>query len=587
MSRPSDHIDAGREGFEPRDRPARGTPAGGSVVRGSSAATGARGRARGGMNAAVSFIRSAWRQLTSMRTALVLLLMLALAAVPGSLVPQRSSDPNGVATVKRDQPQLAEFYERVQLFDVYTSVWFTAVYLLLFVSLIGCIIPRIRHHWRALRSKPPTTPARLDRLDAYSTLTVSGQQTPDRGAVVARAAEILRERGYRTVLVDQGGRGVSVSAERGYIRETGNLVFHTALLGIIVSVGVLSGYSWHGQRVLVEGQTFENGIVSYSSFTPGRFTTSKSLTPYSMTLDSFTASYETENPEQAGTPTGYDANVTVRQPNGETQQQTVRVNEPLRTSGTDVYLLGNGYAPDIIVRDRDGREVFRDRVVFLPQDAQLTSLGVVKVPDGLEQQVGMIGFFYPTAMQLETGAFTSSNPDLNDPLLTLNVYVGDLGLDEGLPKSVYELDTDGMTQVAGMKADQKALQLRPGQTVELPNGLGTVSLGEVSRYASFDVHHDPTRLPVLTFTLLGIAGLLASLLVPRRRVWVRAVTRDEKLVIEYAGLARGEDARLVRAVNQLIDAHVVNLVGSSESVPEGESPPSEGDRPAPAEQDET
>ena len=42
------------------------------------------------------WLRWAWRQLTSMRTALVLLLFLAIAAVPGSLFPQRSADPNGV-----------------------------------------------------------------------------------------------------------------------------------------------------------------------------------------------------------------------------------------------------------------------------------------------------------------------------------------------------------------------------------------------------------------------------------------------------------------------------------------------------------
>ncbi|WP_240658792.1 cytochrome c biogenesis protein ResB, partial [Microbacterium sp. CPCC 204701] len=97
------------------------------------------------------WMRWGWRQLTSMRTALVLLLLLAIAAVPGSLVPQRSADPNGVTQYFQDNPDLAPVLDNLSMFDVYTSPWFSAIYILLFVSLVGCIIPRTRHHYKALR----------------------------------------------------------------------------------------------------------------------------------------------------------------------------------------------------------------------------------------------------------------------------------------------------------------------------------------------------------------------------------------------------------------------------------------------------
>lgn len=548
MSRPSDHIDAGNDGFEPRDR-----------IRAGAARGGPAGRI-------VGAVRTVWRQLTSMRVALLLLLLLAVAAVPGSLVPQRTSDPNGVTQLFDSQPQLAEFYDALALFDVYSSPWFTAIYLLLFVSLIGCIIPRVSHHWRALRTQPPTTPARLERLAAYSVRRVDEAELPDRGEIIAQAQALLRRRGYRTVLVDRGRRGLSVSAERGYLRETGNLVFHIAMLGVILSVGVLGSISWHGQRVLVEGQTFVNGLVSYSSFNPGRFFDPDSLQAYSLSLDSFEVTYEAENPNAIGSPTDFTASVTVRDPTGATSEATVRVNEPLRLYGTDVYLLGNGYAPQITVRDPDGNAVFSDSVLFLPQSSTNTSLGVVKVPDGLAEQVGMIGFFYPTVAELSTGALTSAHPDLLDPVLTLNVYTGDLGLDEGVPVNVYSLDTDGLQQVAGGDAGTSAIELRPGEQAELPGGLGTIELGEVSRYASFDIHYDPTQAPVLVFALLAIAGLVTSLLVPRRRLWVRVSdAAGGGLLLEYAGLARGEDPGLVPAVNDLLDAHSAALVGFQQS----------------------
>jgi len=206
--------------------------------------------------------------------------------------------------------------------------------------------------------------------------------------------------------------------------------------------------------------------------------------------------------------------------------------------------------------------VFTDSVPFLAEDARLTSLGWIKIPDGLKTQVGMRGFFYPTVgdSQTASGALTSTFPGLNDPLLSLNVYVGDLGVDSGVPQSVYSLNTDKLEQVAGPPTKTKALQIKLGQTVELPNGLGTISLDNVKRYVSLDVHHDPAQGWVLAFAVLIFTGLLVALFVPRRRIWVKAVeNRDGSLTLEYAGLARGEDPNLIAAVSAIADEHATSL----------------------------
>ena len=189
-----------------------------------------------------------------MRTALVLLLLLALAAIPGSLVPQRSSDPNGVAQYFADKPDLAEVLDWFQLFDVFGSVWFSAIYLLLFTSLIGCVIPRTSHHLKALRTPPPKTPARLERLESCESHTVEGA---DAAEAIESARAQLRRAGYRVRLYNKPGE-LSVSAERGYLRETGNLIFHTALIGVLAAVGIGSGFSYDGQKVVVEGEPFVN-----------------------------------------------------------------------------------------------------------------------------------------------------------------------------------------------------------------------------------------------------------------------------------------------------------------------------------------
>ncbi len=564
LSRPDDHIDAPERDAAPAS-PRQ--PEDGAVTQPKLGAVG--------------WLRFAWRQLTSMRTALLLLLLLAIAAVPGSLVPQRSSDPNGVSQYFADNPDLAPVLDSFQMFDVYTSAWFSAVYLLLFVSLIGCVIPRTKHHFEALRARPPRTPARLSRLAGYTerplvvpepaegTAASTGSATDAAAdAAIDAAAAQLKQAGYRVERYDLRGEA-SVSAERGYLRETGNLVFHTALLGILVAVGIGGGFGFSGQRVVVEGQSFVNTLAAYDSFNPGRFFDDANLDPYRLELEELDAVYETQNQEAIGQPIDFTARVSVQAQDGAAEPGVVKVNEPLRVHGTDVYLLGNGYAPTITVRDPDGEVVFTDSVPFLPQDANLTSIGVVKVPDGLADQLGMVGFLYPTQTTLPSGAYTSSYPDLVFPVLTLNVYQGDLGIDDGVPTSVYTLDPSSMEQLTGGSTGVDSIELMPGETVDLPNGLGSITFENadpdaaaddystsVSRFASFDIHNDPSQGWVLVFAVLILAGLLVSLFVPRRRMWVKAARRpDGTVVLEYAGLARGEDPGLEDAVAAFADKH--------------------------------
>lgn len=535
MSRPSDHIDSAPPHVDP------------DVVQPKLGPLG--------------WLRWFWRQLTSMRTALFLLLLLAVAAVPGSLVPQRTADPNGVIQYFTDNPQLAPVLDKLQFFDVYTSAWFSAIYLLLFASLIGCIIPRTKHHFIAMRAKPPKTPVRLTRMAGFQARILPSELRADAPEPIAEAREILRKARYRTAIYEDG-RSVSVSAERGYLRESGNLVFHIALLGVLVAIGVGGGFGYTGQKVVVEGQSFVNSLPSYNSFNPGRFFSDAALAPFSIRVDKLDVSYETKNQNAVGAPLDYTAHVKTTGPGDASSSTTIKVNEPLAIGGTNVYLLGNGYAPTVTVRDPSGKVVFSDSVPFLAEDARLTSLGWIKIPDGLKDQVGMRGFFYPTVgdSQTASGALTSTFPGLNDPLLSLNVYVGDLGVDSGVPQSVYSLNTDKLKQVAGPPTTTKALQIKLGQTVELPNGLGTISLDNVKRYVSLDVHHDPAQGWVLAFAVLIFAGLLTALFVPRRRIWVKAVeNQDGSLTLEYAGLARGEDPNLIAAVSAIADEHATSL----------------------------
>ena len=490
---------------------------------------------------ASGWARFIWRQLTSMRTALLLLLLLALAAIPGSLVPQRSSDPNGVLRYQREDPELYEILDGLQLFDTFTSVWFSAIYILLFISLVGCILPRTLHHLKALRTPPPRTPKNLERLQHYASVSVAGKSSE----LVEKAASVLKGAGYR-ILVDKD----SVAAEKGYLRESANLVFHFALVGVLVGLAVGTGFKYSGQRIIIEGQTFPNQLSSYDSFNPGSFFEESQLAPYALRLDSFTPVYEFDPRTGLSHPLDFAADMTVTS-GSESSEVTLRVNEPLDIQGTSVYLLGNGFAPWITVRNADDEVVFSQPVPFLPQDANLTSLGVVKIPDGLDEQTGMLGFFYPSAVVLETGALSSVYPQPDQPVLTLNVFEGDLGLNEGVPRNVYALDTDELTQITGGDTGADSLVMALGQRQELPGGRGSVEFTALPRFISVDVHRDPTQLPVAISSFFIVAGLVVSLFVTRRRAWIR-VKDGKNPTLEIAVLARGDDPGLPLELERLV-----------------------------------
>lgn len=494
----------------------------------------------------VGWIRFGWRQLTSMRTALVLLLLLAVAAIPGSLVPQRGADPNGVIQFERDNPELFPVLDSVQMFDTYTSPWFSAIYLLLFISLIGCIIPRTIHHARALRSRPPRTPARLDRLVGYS------ERTADHSTIeaeLATAERLLKKSRYRVARY-----GDSLSAERGYLRETGNLVFHMALIGVLASIGFAGGFGYSGAKILVEGQTFVNVRGDWDTLNPGRFFDDRRLEPFTMRLDRFDAEWQLDQETGVAQPLEFVASVTTSEDGVESEQQ-IRVNEPMAIGGTNVYLLGHGFAPVVTVRDPEGVEVFSEPIAFLPQDSNLTSVGVAKVPTGLQEQLGLLGFFYPSALTLESGALTSIYPEPDRPVLTFNAFTGDLGLNDGVARNAYALATDGLEQITGGDSGEDSLVLGLGETAQLPDGLGSVEFTALPRFVSVEIHHDPTQAGVLISTVLILAGLVVSLWVPRRRMWVVAEQDGDAVRLQYAGLARGDDPNIERAVDDFVRAH--------------------------------
>ena len=471
----------------------------------------------------VSLSRFAWRQLTSMRTALMLLLLLAIASVPGSLIPQRTQSPISVQRYFADDPSRARLMDRFSLFDVYGSPWFSAIYILLYISLIGCVLPRSYDHLRAARAQPPITPQYLNRMEFF-------QSWPGTGTEVEDAKKWLKGKRFRIREVDG-----SISAEKGYLRETGNLFFHLALVLILIGVGLGALFGMRGQVIVNVGERFTNTPATYDSLSYGKLFSDNSLPPFTLTVDNFLAKY---NPV-TNSPEDYTLKVTVTdKPGAPKVQRTIKVNSPLTMGNTNIYLQANGYSPVVTVRDKSGAIVLQGPIPFLPQDGNLTSIGAIKAPDSIPQ-LGFVASFLPTAARDKIRGGFSSFPEALDPKLLFSVWKGDLGLDQGIPQSVYRVDTSKMEKI-GLKS------LSLGETFAFAEG--SIRFDGFVPWVNLSVVRDPGKMYALLGSILALLGLLGSLFTRHRRIWIRQ--RDG--VIEIAGLAKNNAPGLENEINLLV-----------------------------------
>ena len=484
--------------------------------------------------------RWAWRQLTSMRTALLLLLLLALAAVPGSLIPQTAVDPFATGRWKNDHPDLTPIYESLGLFNVYSSPWFTAVYVLLMVSLVGCIVPRMAVYAKALRARPPRAPRRLGRLPHAATLRLP--HGADAEEVLAAARTALRDRSFSVVRDDDDTAGAtSLAAERGKLREAGNLVFHISVVVVLVAVAFGGLFGYKAGAIVPVGQVFSNQVSQFDDFIPGALFDPADLPPYSLSVDNFDVDWLFDGPA-AGQPEDFRAGLTTTaEPGAEPQRRVLRVNEPIAFGSSKVYLVGHGYAPVFTVRDGNGDVAFSGPVPFLPSDATFASIGVVKVPDARPTQLGFEGGFYPTyGFTMERGPF-SRFPAALDPVVSLQVYEGDLGLDDGDTQSVYVLDKDRLNEIDNPDSDAPfRVDMVVGQTKQIPGGLGSITYDGLERYVKLQMASSPGAVYALVGVSAGLLGLMLSLYIRPRRAWVRLRRGADGDELDIAVLDRTE-----------------------------------------------
>ena len=520
------------------------------------------------MRTASTWLKKAWHWLTSMRTALMLLFVLAVASIPGALLPQRTVSSSLVDDYLKANPTTGPIYDKLQLFDVFQSTWFLAIIVLLTISLVGCIIPRSIDHWRAYKAKPTRAPKYLGRMPHH----VEGEVAGAPEDVEKQLREQLKRWHVASYTPDEDRAGAySISAERGYTRELMNLIFHIGIVAMILTFVAGRMVFYEGQVIVVTNSEAESAVpveqsrvfcntspANFDVFRAGPLFDGTGLTPFCFESQNFSATYlNNGQANEFSSDITYTDDLTV--PQEEWTPTSLAVNHPLRLGGDRVYLQGHGFAPQITLTWPNG-ETRTQMMQFRPTDVfTFLSSGVMRfdppagmypdLADRRQHQIAIEGNFAPTARWAGPNGdqLQSAFPSMDDPAVSVDVYVGDAGLDTGRPQNVFVLDQSLVAD--GRLEKVSRVQLTPGSeaTVDTGDGEVKVRFDGAAEYANYQISRDPTQVWALLAAAVMLAGLAGSLAIKRRRIWVRlrpgAPAAGEAVThVEIAGLARTDRA---------------------------------------------
>jgi cytochrome c biogenesis protein len=434
----------------------------------------------GGTDAERSFtgvdvvLEKLWHALTSMRVALILMLLMAAVAVIGALVVQAPAGVLGDPAAKADWlDQIRPKYggwtnsmDTLGLFAVFNSIWFRAIVVLLTASLIACSVQRIPGLWKtAMHPHPDVGQGFFDHAPQHETFTVVGDR--DRIDVASSVTDVFKKHHYRVVSADDGVVHVYADKHRfvGFASLAGHLSIVLILLGAMA--GTLFGYR-DGQFIIAEGQTL--AVPAQAGMT--------------IKLDAFRDSYYADT----GAPSDYASDVVLYQDGKEVERHTIRVNDPMRAGDISFYQAFYGPAAVMKVADSSGKTLVDEGVPLAwttSQDGR--RVGSLSIPGA-----GLVAWVIGTNGDQDTVVKPGQ--------MRVEVYKAD---DQATPVASQTIDQGKPTEVGGV----------------------TFTFLRESQFTGLSVSKDPGVMLVWLGGFLLFAGFVLVFTLPHRRIWARIAPR--------------------------------------------------------------
>ncbi|MFN2569765.1 MAG: cytochrome c biogenesis protein ResB [Candidatus Dormibacteria bacterium] len=329
------------------------------------------------------------------------------------------------------------------------------------------------------------------------------------------------------------GRALVQRTLRGHRRtpqywgEWGSWLFHTSFFVLLVAVVWGKATGFQGIATITEGERFTEARAGFDTIQEGLLFNGHHA-GYQVRLNHFNATYDSR-----GAPRDYVSNVTLLEGGRPVVTRDIRVNDFLGHDGVDLYQQDYGWAPRIVVRNPAGATVYDGTIQFFGENKGVQT-GILKVPGfnytipGARQplQLGARMAIFPDAQTI-----AHVNPDgtvdplatnygpggfeARNPVIQLQLFVGDLGLDSGPPQNVNQLETRRM-QPYFSDGRPVPIPLRATQPFDVPAGQGesaqfTVSFPELKQYSLFMVKKDDGVPFIYAGFILIMAGMMTKL----------------------------------------------------------------------------
>jgi cytochrome c biogenesis protein len=359
---------------------------------------------------------------------------------------------------------LVDAMERLQVFHIFSSTWFTIGLIVLVVSIVVCTLERTPKLWRGAAE------IRVVQPDAFY-----DPDLPDRAAMSGLAAPDVRAalRGQRFHVREAEVDGVRyLYGDRNRWTKLATLATHLGLILFLVAAVVTWRFGDEQGLVVAEGDSLTVQPIG---------------TPNLLVVKNY--DFEAPGFAQTGKATDFTTDLGVFQNGQEIARKTIRVNDPLEVGGYSFHQNGFGPAPDLLISDTAGKPLW-DGPVPLTDTASGHPFGSMSVPGrdiGLELLLGQ---------------------DADG--------VGNLLV---LPYAVTGQESDGSPRIEELPAS--AVALRAGEA-QLPSGLDfSVGLRRFTDYTLLIAKKDPGQGIVWAAFLSLIIGIAISFYLPRRRIWAR------------------------------------------------------------------
>ncbi|WP_260466793.1 cytochrome c biogenesis protein ResB [Pandoraea apista] len=300
------------------------------------------------------WVRDGVELVSSMRFAINLLSVLAIASIIGTVLKQGDPYPN---YVNQFGPFWADVFRSIGLYTVYSSWWFLLILFFLMASTTLCIVrnaPKMIADIRSWRDH-----VREGSLRAFGHKGEFTGPTP-RGDLLPRLTGYLGRRGYRFVVRERDGATL-VAAKAGAINKIGYIFAHSAIVIICLGGLVDSDLLIRAQMALFGKSPLQgNAVISqipethrlspnnpafrgYSFVPEGGKSTTAILNfqdgsvvqdlPFSIELKKFHVDYYS-----TGMPKLFASDIVVTDPEtGKSVDATVKVNEPFIFKGVAIY----------------------------------------------------------------------------------------------------------------------------------------------------------------------------------------------------------------------------------------------------------